>query len=182
MTSQVRAQSLGDAARQEEERRQKTKPATRVITNKDLSPAPGPSTMPVSSGSAGSPASSTGGTTASAADTTASQASKSDADKTDAATDGAKDQKFWSGRMKGLQEQLQRDRGYAEALQSRINALTTDFTNRDDPYQRAGIGRDRQKAVDELDRLKKAVADGSKAIAALEEEARRAGVPAGWLR
>ena len=67
-------------------------------------------------------------------------------------------------------------------MQSRINALTTDFVNRDDPAQRAGLERDRQKAVGELSRLKQQVEDGRKAIADLEEEARRAGVPPGWLR
>ena len=69
-----------------------------------------------------------------------------------------------------------------DAMQTRINALSTDFVNRDDPAQRSVIERDRQKALTELARLKKAVVDGKKAIADLEEEARRAGVPPGWLR
>ncbi len=63
-----------------------------------------------------------------------------------------------------------------------VNALSTDFVNRDDPAQRAAIERDRQKALAELTRLKQAVVDGKKAIATLEEDARRAGVPPGWLR
>jgi hypothetical protein len=67
-------------------------------------------------------------------------------------------------------------------MQSRINALTTDFTNRDDPAQRARIGVERQKALADLDRLKRALETGKKAIADLMEEGRRAGVPAGWLR
>ena len=41
---------------------------------------------------------------------------------------------------------------------------------------------DRQKAIDELNRLTKQIADDKKAIADLQEEARRAGVPPGWLR
>ena len=36
-------------------------------------------------------------------------------------------------------------------MQTRINALTTDFVNRDDPAQRAVIEHDRQKALAELD-------------------------------
>ena len=71
---------------------------------------------------------------------------------------------------------------YVEAIQTRINALSTDFVNRDDPAQRTVIERDRQKAVAELTRLKQAIVDGKKGIANLEEEARRAGVPPGWLR
>ena len=37
-----------------------------------------------------------------------------------------------------------------EALQSRVNALSTDFVNRDDPFQRAKIAEDRQKALSEM--------------------------------
>ena len=93
-----------------------------------------------------------------------------------------KDQKYWAGRMKALQEEQQRDKLFAESLQSRINGLTAEFVNRDDPYQRAKVAKDRDDATKELDRVKKAIVDRTKAIADLEEEARRAGVPAGWLR
>jgi hypothetical protein len=72
-----------------------------------------------------------------------------------------KDQAYWSGR---------------------INALTTDFTNRDDPAQRAQIELERQRSLAELDRVKKEIAEQTKAIADIEEEARKAGVPPGWLR
>jgi hypothetical protein len=71
---------------------------------------------------------------------------------------------------------------FLEALQSRINALTTDFVNRDDPAQRAVIEQDRKKALTELERVRREIADRTKAIADLEEQARKAGVPAGWLR
>ena len=67
-------------------------------------------------------------------------------------------------------------------MQTRVNALTTDFVNRDDPAQRGIIERDRQRALTELDRLKKQIVDDQKAITDIEEEARRAGVPPGWLR
>ena len=39
--------------------------------------------------------------------------------------------------MQALLAQLDRDQIYSEAMQSRINALTADFTARDDPAQRA---------------------------------------------
>ena len=47
---------------------------------------------------------------------------------------------------------------------------------------RAVIGADRQKAVDELTRVTKEIQDGTKAITDLQDEARKAGVPAGWVR
>jgi hypothetical protein len=93
-----------------------------------------------------------------------------------------KDQAYWSKRMKDLQTQLERDETFAEALQTRINALTADFSARDDPAQRAVIGANRQKALAELERLKKAILADKTAIADLQEEARRASVPPGWLR
>src|SRR5207248_494140 len=44
--------------------------------------------------------------------------------------EAAKDQAYWAGRAKDLQTQLERDKSYADALQARINALTTNFANR----------------------------------------------------
>jgi len=44
------------------------------------------------------------------------------------------------------------------------------------------IARDKQKAIDELNQLKQSIENDKKAISDLEEEARKAGVPPGWLR
>jgi hypothetical protein len=84
--------------------------------------------------------------------------------------------------MKDARDGLARSQTFAEALQSRINALSTDFVNRDDPAQRAVIETDRQKAIAELERVRKEIAQFQTSIADIEEEARRAGVPPGWLR
>jgi hypothetical protein len=71
---------------------------------------------------------------------------------------------------------------FAEALQTRINSLSSDFVNRDDPFQRAKIGEDRDKALAELSRVKAEIVNANKQIEDIEEEARKAGVPPGWLR
>jgi uncharacterized protein (UPF0335 family) len=63
-----------------------------------------------------------------------------------------------------------------------VNALTTDFVNRDDPAQRDQIAVERQKNLSELERVQKEIERLKKQVAEIEEEARRAGVPAGWLR
>ena len=94
---------------------------------------------------------------------------------------GKKDEALWRERIRGEREALERAKTFAEALQSRINALNTDFVNRDDPVQRSGIAADRE-ALAELERLKKEIEQHTKAIATIQEEARRAGVPAGWVR
>lgn len=163
---------LADVAKAEEARRKDaTKPA-KVITNSNLKPdiskgiAPSSTSTPVTD-SATTPANATPGAPAAAA--------KPD-------TAGAKDQAYWAGRMKDGRDKLQRLQMFADSLQTRINSLTTDFVNRDDPAQKAKLETDRKAALAELDRVKKEMNDQTKAIAAIEEEARRAGVPAGWLR
>jgi hypothetical protein len=84
--------------------------------------------------------------------------------------------------MKAAQDQIARTQIFMDSLQSRINALTTDFVNRDDPAQRGKIEGDRKAALAELERVKKELEEQTKAIKTIEEEARRAGVPPGWLR
>ena len=100
----------------------------------------------------------------------------------DSAKDPGKDEKYWRSRMESAREDLRRNQAFRDALQSRINGLTADFTARDDPYQRAQIADDRQKAIAELERVNKAIDDNTKAIAAVEDEARKAMVPPGWIR
>jgi hypothetical protein len=84
--------------------------------------------------------------------------------------------------MVAARDAVERAKIFAEALQTRINSLSNDWAARDDPYQRATIGADKDKALAELARVQKEVEDGTKAIAAIQEEARKAGVPAGWVR
>jgi Ser-tRNA(Ala) deacylase AlaX len=93
-----------------------------------------------------------------------------------------RDQAYWSGRIGEARSQLERNRAFSTALQNRIDMLWTDFVNRDNPVERSAIERDRNSALAELDRLKKEMDEQTKGIAAIEEEARRAGVPAAWLR
>jgi len=176
------AQSLGDVAKKEEERRKQTPSSGKVYTNKDLGGAP-PLTGTVSSAPVTPPPDAN--KPADATDKDAKGDAKSPADGKAAADKDAgvkKDQAYWGNRMKTAREALDRDSTLADAMQTRINTLTTDFVNRDDPAQRAVIGRDRQRALAELDRLKKQIVDDKKAIADLEEDARRAGIPPGWLR
>jgi hypothetical protein len=162
------AQSLGEVAKKEEERRKGVKAPSKVLTNKDLN-APPPSSAP--------PPAAAPAPTADAKDAAKDKDAKDTKDK-----EPAKDEAYWRGRLKTLQDALDRNQTYSEALQTRINALNTDFVNRDDPAQRATIANDRQRATAELNRLKDQIQQDKKAIADLQEEARRAGVPPGWLR
>jgi hypothetical protein len=169
------AQSLAELAKKEEERRRAIKEPSKTYTNKDLVNLPPATASPP-------PETSKPATGATPATGDAAKGAEGDKGKDKPKDAPARDQKYWSGRMKELQTQLQRDQSFAEALQSRINALTTDFVARDDPAQKAVIGQNRQKALVELDRLKQAIVNDKKAIVDLEDEARKASVPPGWLR
>ncbi len=93
-----------------------------------------------------------------------------------------KDETYWRSRMAAAREALQRSQAFHDALQSHINGLWAEFTAMGDPYQRALIEKKRFEAIAEQDRVKVDIAQQTKAIAAIEDEARRASVPAGWLR
>ena len=167
------AQSLGDLAKQEEARRKAVKAPGRVITNDTLR------SLPVSSpGSvaASAPASSKDG------DAAADKKPKTDDPKASEAAGAKPTEAAWRARMQGARDSLQRSEAFAQALQSRINGLSADFTARDDPAQRAAVGTERQKALAELQRVKDDIVKQTKSIADIQDEARKAGVPAGWVR
>jgi len=169
MAAPARSQSLGDVARKEEERRKDVKSPAKVYTNKDLG-------APLQGGSpdAAKPEASPSERSKDAAK--AGDGKAKDKDGPD------KDQAYWVKHKKDLQDKLERSKTQLDAMQSRINALTADFTSRDDPVQRAAIERDRQRALSELARLQQDIKDTQKALTDLDEEARKAGVPPGWLR
>jgi hypothetical protein len=181
----VWAQSLGDLARQEEERRKTIKSVAKVYTNKDLGNAQPPPPPVASAGQAASTAAATpaaGGRTGA----TGSAAPTGSAGRT--ATDGdndkgvQKDQAYWAGRMKELNTQLARDEASASEFQNQVNSLTSDFINQADPTQRSIIEQNRARALSEFARLQKEIEKDRNAIADLQEEGRRAGAPPGWLR
>jgi hypothetical protein len=156
------AQSLADVARQEEARRKEIRQPAKVYTNKDLVSVPSPSPQPETAPS-----------TTPAADA-ASKSGDKDAAKDPQGKDPkdpgvVRDQAYWSNRLKALTEQRDRDQILADALQSRVDALTVD-------------GIERQKAIEERERLTKTVESDRKALDDFQEEARRASVPPGWLR
>jgi hypothetical protein len=159
------AQSLAELARREQERRKTLKTPSKVYTNESLRRAP-----PISV--AGTPARPPG----------ESAVPPPPAVATRSTPEPAKDEQYWRSRITGARAALERSQLLLEALQSRVNALTTDFVNRDDPAQRALIAEDRQRTLAELERTRADIERLKKDIIDIEEEARRAGVPPGWLR
>ena len=86
-------------------------------------------------------------------------------------------------RVTQARETLQRNEVFLQALQTRQNALYNDFRNGAGSYtQQAQVNEDRQKNQQELERVKADVENSRRLVANIEEEARKAGVPPGWLR
>jgi hypothetical protein len=171
----AQGQSLAEVARQEEVRRKAVKDSGKVYTNTDLRP----DITKTPAAAAAATADGKAPPDAGKADADGKAAGQGDKAKTD---EPVKDQAYWSRRIGDARAALERSRIFADALQSRLNALTADFVNRDDPAQRAQIELERKRATSELERVTKEIAEGTKAIADIEEEARKAGVPPGWLR
>ncbi len=169
-------QTLGEVAKKEAERR-KTQPQTgKVYTNKDL---PASAQKPATANpSTETPAQTPTDPVAAATEQKAEDA-KAPGDKPQG---DQKDQAYWKNRMATAREELRRGEMFAEALQTRVNTLNKDFNSRDNPAQRSAIGADRTEALNELTRVKQEVERAKKQITDIEEEARKAGVPPGWVR
>jgi hypothetical protein len=180
------AQSLADVAKAEEARRKAVKGQVKVYTNDTLRGADGGAAPPPPSPASGaspatpSPSAPAGTPTPGAASQPGATAGSKPA--APGAKDGARDEKYWRDRLASARDALHRSQTFADALQSQINALYTEFVNMSDPAQRSVIEQKRLAAIAEQDRVKADIPKQTKAIADIEDEARRANVPAGWLR
>lgn len=177
----VSAQSLGELAKREQERRKKAPAAGKTYTNDDLKKmSPAPDAAGAQAAKPGDPKDAAKTPPAEAAGT----GKPGDPAKVDATKppEPAKDEPYWRARIAAARENLRSNESFHEALQSQINALTAEFTARDDPYQRAKVAEDRQRKIAEQARVAQEIDKAKKQIAEIEDEARRAGVPPGWIR
>ncbi len=167
------AQNLADVARVEEARRRSVSGKVKVYTNETLRGADGgepPSAPPQAPAATPTPP---------AAPKPAPAAGTKPAA---AAAEAPKDEKFWRDRLAAARDAVRRSQTFADALQTQISGLYTEFVNMSDPAQRTVIEQKRLAAIAEQDRVKADLVKQTKALADIEDEARRANVPAGWLR
>ncbi len=157
-------QSLADVAAAEAARRKTVTASSKLYTNESLAPA-AQQADPVAASSA----------------TPKSDAAKPDTAKPDPAAE-VKTEKYWKGRITAVQQGIARNKVVAEAMQSRMNALNAQALNTDDPGQRAIVQANLTKAAGEMQQLTQESEKHHKELTAIQEEARRANVPPGWLR
>lgn len=166
--------SLVEVAKKEKARRETAKKATRVYTNSNLGADEvnlPPKSMPSFAGSSNATPSNT-----------SPESPTIPGGKPTQPNANAKDQAYWQGRVKAAMDDVSRTQLFADSLQTKINSLRTDFVNRDNRVEREKIQQDLNNSLAELEKLTKEIAEKRKAVAAIEEEARKAGVPPGWLR
>ena len=161
---------LAEIAREEKERRASISEKSRVYTNDDLLGG-----LRLTTGTSSAPG---GEATETAGDDAAATA-----DQTPPGTDTAQqDEEYWQQRITTAREGRRRAELLVAALQNRVDGLWADFTARDDPLQRAQIEQDRLDAISELEYTRGEIDRYEQETADIQEEARRAGAPAGWLR
>jgi hypothetical protein len=174
----VAAQSLGELAKKERERRKTVPPAAKTYTNDDLKQTPAP---PAAAGDSSKP-----GDSAKKADDPAKPGDPATPADPKAGPPKGADEKaqeaFWRNRITTAREEQRRNEVFRDALQTKIDLLASGYSLVADPFQRQALISERQKQIAELARVTGEIEKSVKQIADIEDEARRAGVPPGWLR
>lgn len=158
--------SLGSLSRREMLRRQLTAPAQAALSNDSL-PEPPPAAV---TGSVEPPPAQEGGIPLTSANISGQP------------PEAPKDEKWWRERITKVRQALTKDEAALPAAQSRANGLTTQVINMDDPAKQSQLRQQLLTTLAEIERLKAQIESGQKEIAAIQLEARRAGVPPGWIR
>jgi hypothetical protein len=162
------AQSLADVARQEEVRRKDVKAPSKVYTDADVQKY-----APV-----------TAGAQAAATTVTALDASGAPVGQAAAAAGLPTDEAGWRARMQNARDGLDRDRLLLSALEQQATRAALRKSSGAAPAdgQDAAAGDDVAGRAAEVKRLKAEIDSFRETLANAEEDARKAGVPPGWVR
>ena len=159
--------SLADIAQREALRRQATPRAASVLTNDDL-----PLMAPAAVSGVARPEP--------AAAEHAADAGKGD----EASDDGAeaRGEQWWRERVAAARSALESNRQLLASQQEKVSLLQAEFVSHDDPAQREQIRQQLAAATEEAVRLQGQVTADEKAVDAVLDDARRTGIPPGWVR
>jgi hypothetical protein len=164
------SQTLADVARKEQERRKAVTVPGKVYTNDDLRrypvTTPGPVSQPADAKPAGEKR----------------DGAEKPADPKDVKPSVDLGEQYWRNLIGEARAARARSDTYLEALQSRLAMLTNEFYSQQDPAQRGAISAQRTRVFEDMERLKKDTAAQDAAIARIEEDARKANIPPGWIR
>jgi DNA repair exonuclease SbcCD ATPase subunit len=168
--AQEQAPSLVEVAQKEKERRAAIAATSRVYTNDDLGGGP---RLTTGTAPTRQPA-------ASPEPVVTSAPTRSAGEPESAREEYGED--YWRNRVTTARTEKRRAEVTAAALQNRIDGLWAVLTARDDPFQRADIEQDRFEAIRLLETTRTEIQRLDQEIQDIQEEARRANVPPGWLR
>jgi hypothetical protein len=178
----ARAQSLGEVAKKEQEKQEKKKkdktgkPPAKVYTDEDLKKAreseAGAVTVLPENGNLES------GSASSGDDEVAS------GEEGRPAGGRRRTETYWRDRAARARNAVEEADAKVKDLEGRIAALRNDMNpvNTQDPNRLQSRDRELREAIDALDAARVSADAARKALADLEEEARRAGAMPGWLR
>ncbi len=169
-------QSLVDISRREEERRKAIKTPAKVYTIQDVQKASGVDpTIP-------QPAVPAATAVAAPAGATPPEAAAPKEGAAPPPEQAAKDEAYWRGVFADARDKLDRSNGFLSALKVQYDMLANRFAATSDAAERGALVAQMEKVQAEIDRLQQDIGQQSKNLADLEEQARKAGVPAGWIR
>lgn len=202
LPTSVRAQSLGDAAARERDRRARQSPGAPSYDDYDLqkgkppSPSPSPSPHPSPAARTGTPpprvlrggrvAGSRPPSPAPAVTPSPSAPAATATPEVPAAPSSGPEasEAYWRARARDLRDALGNAERQVAELEARVNALRNDLAPTNamqasrEQHRRAALGQ----AVADLEQAQAAVARARQALEDLEDEARRKGALPGWLR
>jgi len=93
-----------------------------------------------------------------------------------------KDEGWWRDRMAKARQALAKDEAALPVAEGKVAAMTTEVINMDDPARQSKLRQQLMVTLAEVERLKGQIEADKKGIADIQVEARRAGVPPGWIR
>jgi len=175
----VGAQSLGEVAkRQEEKKKKSSKPPSKVYTEEDLKKAreSGSGTVNVlpEIGSSSSPA----------ASERPSAREGGPARGENSVDAGPHDESSWRAEAGRRRDAVKVADSRVQMLEAQVAGLRSDMspTNTQDPNRLQNQDRELRQALDNLEAARRELDAARQSLANLDDEARRAGVPPGWVR
>ena len=162
---------LVQAAKREKERREKLKQPAKVLTNQDIQK------FKEKQGDTEESAETQESTPADAS--TATDQTAADKDKKEKG--GGDDEEYWRARSAEASRAVEEAQKKVDEIQNDVDALWRAQTAVDDGQQKQLVTSQRGDKLNDLEKAKADLQAAQQAKQALQEEARRAGAPPGWV-